>query len=47
MSFLAVAMAGGGADLSDETSTAVGPATIYAYLFVGGLFNLRADRGRR
>ena len=40
MSFIAVAMASGGADLSDETSTAVGPSTIYAYLFVGGLFNL-------
>jgi hypothetical protein len=40
MSFIAVAMASGGADLSDETSTAVGPSTIYSYLFVGGLFNL-------
>jgi hypothetical protein len=40
MSFVAVAMASAGADLSDETGTAVGPATIYAYLFVGGLFNL-------
>src|SRR5439155_5912819 len=40
MSFIGVAMASGGADLSDETSTAVGPSTIYAYLFVGGLFNL-------
>ena len=40
MSFIAVAMASAGADLSDETGTAVGPATIYAYLFVGGLFNL-------
>jgi hypothetical protein len=33
-------MASGGADLSDETSAAVGPTTIYAYMFVGGLFNL-------
>ena len=40
MSFVAVAMASGGADLSDETGTAVGPATIYAFLFVGGLFNV-------
>jgi len=40
MSFVAVAMASGGADLSDETSAAVGPATVYAYLFVGGLFNM-------
>jgi hypothetical protein len=40
MSFVAVAMASGGADLSDETSTAVGPTTIYAYMFVGGLFNV-------
>jgi len=40
ISFIAVAMASGGADLSDETNTAVGPGTVYAYLFVGGLFNL-------
>jgi len=40
MAFLAVAMASGGADLSDETRSAVGPTTIYAYMFVGGLFNL-------
>ena len=40
ISFIAVAMASGGADLSDDTNTAVGPATIYAYLLVGGLFNL-------
>ena len=40
MSFVAVAMASGGADLSDETSNAVGPSTIYAYLFVGSLFNV-------
>ena len=40
MSFVAVAMASAGADLSDEAGTAVGPATIYAYLFVGGLYNL-------
>ncbi len=40
MSFLAVAMASGGADLSDEQSPAVGPTTIYAFLLVGGLYNL-------
>jgi len=39
IAFIAVAMASGGADLSDDTNTAVGPATIYAYLLVGGLFN--------
>ena len=32
ISFVAVAMASGGADLSDDTNTAVGPATIYAFL---------------
>ncbi|HEY5089275.1 MAG TPA: hypothetical protein VIK30_04865, partial [Polyangia bacterium] len=40
ISFLAVAMASGGADLSDEQSPAVGPTTIYAFLLVGGLYNL-------
>ena len=40
MSFVAVAIASGGADLSDDTGTAVGPATIYAFMFVGGLFNV-------
>src|SRR5204862_4184908 len=40
ISFVAVAMASGGADLSDETNTAVGPGTVYAYLVVGGLFNV-------
>jgi hypothetical protein len=40
MTFLAIAMAAGGADLSDEQTTAVGPVTIYAFLLVGGLYNL-------
>ena len=40
MTFLAIAMAAGGADLSDEQTTAVGPTTIYAFLLVGGLYNL-------
>jgi hypothetical protein len=40
ISFLAVAMASGGADLSDDQSAAVGSTTIYAFLLVGGLYNL-------
>jgi hypothetical protein len=40
MSFLAVAMSSGGADLSDDQSPAVGASTIYAFLLVGGLYNL-------
>jgi hypothetical protein len=44
MSFVAVAMASGGADLSDETTAAVGPSTIYAYMGVGGLFNVLLGR---
>jgi hypothetical protein len=40
VSFLAVAMATSGADLSDDQSAAVGPATIYAFILVGGLYNL-------
>ena len=40
VSFLAVAMATAGADLSDDQSSAVGPATIYAFILVGGLYNL-------
>jgi len=40
MSFVAVAMASGGADLSDESTAAVGRSTIYAYMGVGGLFNV-------
>jgi hypothetical protein len=40
MTYLAIAMAAGGADLSDEQTTAVGPATIYAFLLAGGLYNL-------
>ena len=39
MSFLAVAMAASGADLSDEQRSAVGPGTIYSFLLVGGLYN--------
>jgi hypothetical protein len=40
MSYLAVAMAASGADLSDEQSPAVGPSTIYTFLLVGGLYNV-------
>jgi hypothetical protein len=40
MSYLAVAMAASGADLSDEQRPAVGPATIYTFLLVGGLYNV-------
>ncbi len=49
MTFLAVAMAAGGADLSDDQSTAVGPATIYEFMLVGGLYNLvlLGDRATR
>jgi membrane protease YdiL (CAAX protease family) len=40
MSFLAVAMASSGADLSDEQNAAVGPGTIYGFILVGGLYNV-------
>ncbi|HXU00129.1 MAG TPA: hypothetical protein VN903_04015 [Polyangia bacterium] len=43
MSFVAVAMASGGADLSDDSKSAVGPTTIYGYMLVGGLFNVVLD----
>jgi hypothetical protein len=39
MTWLAVALAASAADLSDEARPAFGPATIYAYLFVGFLYN--------
>jgi hypothetical protein len=49
MSWLAVALAAGAADLSDEQRPAIGPATIYTFLFVGGLYNvvLAGDLGAR
>ncbi|HVZ72167.1 MAG TPA: hypothetical protein VHJ20_07315 [Polyangia bacterium] len=40
MSWLAVALAAGAADLSDESRPAIGPATIYTFLFVGFLYNV-------
>jgi hypothetical protein len=40
MTWLAVALAAGAADLSDDARPAFGPATIYSFLFVGGLYNV-------
>ena len=40
MTWLAIALAAGAADLSDDQRPAIGPATIYAFLFVGGLYNV-------
>ena len=40
MSFVAVAMASGGADLADDHVTAVGPTTIYSFVLIGGLYNV-------
>jgi hypothetical protein len=40
MTWLAIALAAGAADLSDEQRPAIGPGTIYAFLFVGGLYNV-------
>jgi hypothetical protein len=37
---LALSMGGLAADLSDEARPAVGPGTVYLFLFVGGLFNV-------
>jgi hypothetical protein len=39
MTWLAVALAASAADLSDDARPAFGPATIYAYIFVGFLYN--------
>jgi hypothetical protein len=39
MTWLAVALAASAADLSDDSRPAFGPATIYSYIFVGGLYN--------
>jgi hypothetical protein len=49
MTWLAVALAAGAADLSDEQRPAIGPATIYTFLIVGGLYNvvLAGDPGAR
>ncbi len=40
MTWLAVALAAGAADLSDDQRPAIGPATIYSFLFVGALYNV-------
>jgi membrane protease YdiL (CAAX protease family) len=40
MAWLAVALACQTADLSDEQRPAIGPATVYLFLLVGGLYNL-------
>jgi hypothetical protein len=49
LSWLAIALAAGAADLSDEQRPAIGPATIYVFMLVGGLYNvvLAADGGTR
>jgi membrane protease YdiL (CAAX protease family) len=39
MTWLAVAVASRAADLSDDQRPAIGPATIYTFLLVGGLYN--------
>jgi hypothetical protein len=40
MTWLAVALAAAAADLSDEQRPAIGPATIYTFMLVGGLYNV-------
>ncbi|HSZ80891.1 MAG TPA: CPBP family glutamic-type intramembrane protease [Polyangia bacterium] len=40
MTWLAIALAAGAADLSDDQRPAIGPGTIYTFLFVGGLYNV-------
>jgi hypothetical protein len=40
MTWLAVALATRAADLSDDQRPAIGPATIYVFLLVGGLYNV-------
>jgi hypothetical protein len=40
MTWLSVALAAGAADLSDDARPAFGPATIYSFLFIGGLYNV-------
>ena len=49
MAFIAVGLACQAADLSDEQRPAIGPATIYLFMLVGGLYNcvLRADGADR
>ena len=40
MAFVAVGLACQAADLSDDARPAIGPATIYLFLLVGGLYNV-------
>jgi hypothetical protein len=40
MAWLAIALAAGAADLSDESRPAIGPATIYVFMLIGGLYNV-------
>ncbi len=49
LSWLAIALAAGAADLSDEQRPAIGPATIYVFMLIGGLYNvvLAADAATR
>jgi hypothetical protein len=49
MTWLAVALAAGAADLSDDSRPAFGPATIYSFLLVSALYNalIGADAGTR
>jgi len=49
LSWLAIALAAGAADLSDESRPAIGPTTIYVFMLVGGLYNvvLAADASTR
>jgi hypothetical protein len=46
VTWLGIALAAGAADLSDEQRPAIGPATIYRFMLVGGLYNVvLADGG--
>jgi hypothetical protein len=49
VTWLAIALAASAADLSDEQRPAIGPATIYTFMLVGGLYNviLAGDAGTR
>ncbi|MDB4982500.1 MAG: family intrarane metalloprotease protein [Myxococcales bacterium] len=40
VTWLAIPLAAGAADLSDEQRPVIGPATIYTFLFIGGLYNV-------
>ena len=45
MAFVAVGLACQAADLSDDQRPAIGPATIYLFLLVGGLYNVVLGEG--